>query len=145
MAAMIMFDYFYDITVFAACLVGWCRLKLVKTNVESTRFLRFKLKCDEPLSNFAFNFNLHRYSPAFQHDQLVAVQADARGATLHLFLLDFWVRRCRLTLSNPRCNLQAPGNKRLKLKYHGTAVKMCIQIQLAALHLGLAQNPSQRA
>jgi len=25
---------------------------------------RWKLKCDEPLSNFAFNFNVRRYTPA---------------------------------------------------------------------------------
>ena len=38
----------------------WYKMKLVKTSVENTRFLRFKLKYDEPLSNIAFNLNLRR-------------------------------------------------------------------------------------
>ena len=34
----------------------------IKTRVESTpEFQRLKLKCDGPLSNFAFRFNLRRY------------------------------------------------------------------------------------
>jgi len=36
----------------------------IKTRVESAPGFsqRLKLKCDEPLSDFAFNFNLRRYS-----------------------------------------------------------------------------------
>jgi len=33
----------------------------VETSVESAWFRLSKLKYDEPLSNFAFNFNLRRY------------------------------------------------------------------------------------
>jgi len=42
-----------------------------------------KLKCDEPLSNFAFNFNLRRYSKVLLSE------------------CDSLVGRCRLTVSNP--------------------------------------------
>jgi hypothetical protein len=37
----------------------------IKTQVESAPGVcnqRLKLKCDEPLSNFAFNFNVRRYT-----------------------------------------------------------------------------------
>ena len=60
-----------------------------------------KLKCDELLSSFAFNFNLRHYT----------VAGVASGAAR---LLQTQVGRCRLNLSNPcrkRLELQ------LKLKY----------------------------
>jgi hypothetical protein len=34
----------------------------IKPTLESTGCKRLKLKCDEPLSNFAFNFSLRRYT-----------------------------------------------------------------------------------
>ena len=40
--------------------VSRCNLKRIETRVESTRFHRLKLKCDELLSNFAFNIKLRR-------------------------------------------------------------------------------------
>jgi hypothetical protein len=68
---------------------------------------RLKLKCDIPLATSAFKVNLRRYSkesdPAWRAMQ-VKRQALPAG-------------RCRLTLSNPRCNLKAPGTERLKLEY----------------------------
>ena len=48
---------------------------------------RLKVKCDELVSNFAFKFNLHRYIKA------TSEMTNGRAAM---------VRRCRLTLSNPR-------------------------------------------
>ena len=39
-----------------------CRLYHVNTSVEGAWLQRLKLRCDEPLSTFAFNFNLRRYS-----------------------------------------------------------------------------------
>jgi len=30
--------------------------------LKAPEFMRLKLECDEPLSNFAFNFNLRRYN-----------------------------------------------------------------------------------
>jgi hypothetical protein len=38
----------------------------IKTRVDSAPGVcnqRLKLQCDEPLSNFAFNFNVRRYNP----------------------------------------------------------------------------------
>jgi hypothetical protein len=46
----------------AICKVGCCRLNPVEARVGSTWFQRLKLRYDEPLSNFAFNFNLRHYS-----------------------------------------------------------------------------------
>ena len=42
--------------------VGWCTLNPVEARVERYWFQRLKLKYDELLSNFAFNFNLRHYS-----------------------------------------------------------------------------------
>jgi hypothetical protein len=36
--------------------------KRVETRVERALFQRLKLEYDEPLSNFAFNFNVRRYT-----------------------------------------------------------------------------------
>ena len=47
-----------------------------------------KLKCDEPLTNFAFNFNLRRYDK----ERLEKQATDAAVAK---------VRRRRLTVSKP--------------------------------------------
>ena len=48
-----------------------------------------KLKCDEPLSNFAFKFNVRRYTK-------VVLQLQARFDAM-------WAKvgRCRLTVSKP--------------------------------------------
>ena len=42
--------------------VGRCRLPLSNPHRKRLETKRSKLKCDEPLSNFAFNFNLRRHS-----------------------------------------------------------------------------------
>jgi len=47
-----------------SCVVGQCRLTLSNPSRTRAWFQRLKLICDEPLSNFAFNFNLRRYSVA---------------------------------------------------------------------------------
>jgi SpoVK/Ycf46/Vps4 family AAA+-type ATPase len=51
-----------------------------------------KLKCDDPLSNVAFNFNLRRY-----HKVLLLCGAPGIGKTT----LAHVVGRCRLNRSNP--------------------------------------------
>jgi len=54
---------------------------------------RFKLKCDIPLSKFAFNFNLRCYIMACQfHPE----KSGDKGIAI------FKVVRCMLTLSNAR-------------------------------------------
>ena len=48
----------------ASVAVGRCRLTVSKPDFKRAWFQRLKLKCDESLSNFAFNFNLRRYTEA---------------------------------------------------------------------------------
>ena len=40
------------------------RVRYQNSSRKRAWFQRLKRKCDEPLSNVAFNFNLRRYSPA---------------------------------------------------------------------------------
>jgi hypothetical protein len=49
-------------TGFESTKVGRRRLNIVETSVESALYQHMKLECDEPLSNFAFKFNLRRYT-----------------------------------------------------------------------------------
>ena len=79
---------------------------------------RLKLKCDEPLSNVSFQFNLHRYNKADDaaYEKEVAKTAGSHWSDKDLegmnerdwriFREDFnittKVGRCRLNLSNPR-------------------------------------------
>jgi len=58
---------------------------------------RLKLKCDEPLSNFAFNFRLRRYTLVGKMQGEWAAAAEA-AAYSHG---DAEVGRYRLTLANP--------------------------------------------
>ena len=51
-------------------------------SIESAWFQRLKLKCDEPLSNFAFNFNLRRYNLDIYDFMLTADQAAAIEAAV---------------------------------------------------------------
>jgi len=60
-------------------------------------FQRLKLKCDEALTNFAFNFNLRRYCWAYATFEEDCV---ARGVTPdHGVAAE--IGRCRLTVSKP--------------------------------------------
>jgi hypothetical protein len=68
--------------------VGAVQVAPIKRALKAPGSKRLKLKCDEPLSNFAFNFNLRRYTTVLN--------------TRALCTLDNLVGRCRLTLSNPR-------------------------------------------
>jgi len=57
-----------------------------------------KQKCDDPLTNFSFNFNLRRYIT-------VNVSFPSYKRADHLFAIatvDITAGRCRLTLSKPR-------------------------------------------
>ena len=68
----------------------------IKPTLKAPRTKRLKLKCDEWLSDFAFNFNLCRYIKVrtLSSEPLVMVVDD-------VFRPDT-ARRCRLTPSNPR-------------------------------------------
>jgi len=63
--------------------------------LERAWFQRLKVKCDEPLSSFAFKINLCRYTKAGKHRRIDIVLVP------HSQLYFAMVRRCRLTLSIP--------------------------------------------
>lgn len=42
--------------------MGQCTLKLIETSVESAWYRHLKLKYDDPVSSFAFGFNLRCYT-----------------------------------------------------------------------------------
>jgi len=83
----------------------------MKPKLKAPGTKRLTLKCDEPLSNFAFKFNLRRYikSNTAESGGAVAVtcatDAFADGyAPCPTFVLDdsdLKVGWCRYTLSNP--------------------------------------------
>jgi len=73
-------------------LVGRCRLTPGCPCVDHTWFQRVKLKYDEPLSSFAFNFDLRRYT-------LAESETDVKRKKDLLYALVGW---CSFTLSNPR-------------------------------------------
>jgi hypothetical protein len=60
----------------------------IKPTLKAPGIKLLKLKYDTPLSNFAFEFNLHRYSEEVARWLI----GDLRRMT---------VRRCRSTLSTP--------------------------------------------
>jgi hypothetical protein len=100
---------------------GALQLATIKTRVESAPGVcnqRVKLKCDEPLSNLAFNFNVRHYTTAFT--ALPYNHLDA----FRLPTLNAKVGRCRLTLSNPE--LKARLLSALETKMWWTAFKRCL-------------------
>ena len=96
--------------------VGRCRLTLSDPRRNRLDLSVLRQKCDEPLSNFAFNFYLRCYTTeisavARAYDIAVAagdtvyffVQVrDQNGIELNMAGEALKVGRCRLTLSNPR-------------------------------------------
>jgi len=64
----------------------------IKSTLKAPSTKRLMLKSDEPLSNVAFKFNLRRYN----------VEALFQLANVYDMMGNYKVRRCRLTLSNPR-------------------------------------------
>jgi hypothetical protein len=67
---------------------GWAvQVDPIKATLKAPGTKRLKLKSDELLSSFAFNFNMRRYSKG--------------GPYLAKMRISFVVGWCRLTLSNP--------------------------------------------
>ena len=64
----------------------------IKPTLKAPGTKRLKLKCDRLLSTLAFKFNLRRYN----------VEALFQLANVYDMMGNYKVRRCRLTLSNPR-------------------------------------------
>jgi hypothetical protein len=96
---------------FLGATVGRCRLTL-STTLKAPRTQRLKLKCDEPLTNSAFKFNLRRYTTVLQCADAIQVRRRSSeetkgewGGTSEDVVVSVAVDevgRCRLTLSNPR-------------------------------------------
>ena len=70
---------------------GRCRLTLSNPVLKAPMVQRLKLKYDEPPSNFAFKFNLRRYTTVLSYN------AGESGGFKEIV-----VGRCRFTLTNPR-------------------------------------------
>jgi len=67
----------------------------MKPMLKPPRPTLLKLRYDGPLSDFAFSFNLRRFTLGEY------VKGFPRLERLHPFERALLVRRCRLTLSNP--------------------------------------------
>jgi hypothetical protein len=68
----------------------------MKPKLKGPGAKRFKLKCHQLLSNFAFKLDLRRYNQVdtFERDQRRIKQESSGGGATEVGL-------CRLTLSNP--------------------------------------------
>jgi len=62
--------------------VGRCSLPPIKSTLKAPETKRWKLKCDVPLSNFAFNFNLRRYTEDEKLNPKSLAEALAKLAAL---------------------------------------------------------------
>ena len=78
----------------------------IKPELEPPVSKRLKLKCDEPLSNFAFKFNLHRYTKEL-------VEECPAAAAMFAAASEILGRAVQVDPIKP--TLKAPGTKRLKL------------------------------
>jgi hypothetical protein len=109
--------------------VGRYRLNLSNPSWKRVCFqsTRVKLKCDYPLSNFAFNFNLRRYTEAILEVGDDEIEAER-------VLTEAEVGRCSLTVSTPE--LKACLFSALASKMWWTAFKLCFQFQRAPLQRG---------
>jgi len=85
----------------------------IKLTVKAPGTKHSKLKCVEPPSNAAFNFNLRRYSvdTGDNRDDLSIVE----------------VRRCRLPY---QLKFKVPGTQRLKLRYAGPLSNVAFNFNL---------------
>jgi hypothetical protein len=94
----------------------------------------FKLKTDELLSNFAYNFNSRRYMKAgvIFCSLGEAVKEYPELVRKHLGSV---VRRCKLTTRMETVS-KAHGTQRLEAEISRTAFKLCLPSQLAPLLRG---------
>jgi len=92
--------------------------------IESAWFQRLKVKCDEPFSNFAFNFNLRRYiktgvSSTDVNDVALSVNVEWKGYAANPFVeRSISVANGRAVQVDPiKSTFKAPGTNRLRLKH----------------------------
>ena len=52
----------------------------IKPTLKTPGTKRLRLRCDEPLSDFAFNFNLRRYTQVFFHRYYATKTDKVAGA-----------------------------------------------------------------
>jgi len=101
----------------------------MKPTLKAPEYKRLKLKHYNPLSRFAFNFNLRRYiSDSCTSAALANMSSSGNPAAAHA------VGQCRLTVSKPV--LKAPMVSALETIISFTAFKLCFQILLAPLRRG---------
>jgi len=81
------------------------QVESMKPVLKAPGTLLLRLGCDEPLSNFAFNINLRRYTEQWR---LLKRSADKHVAAAAIAERKAMVGRCRLTLSNPRSKRLEP-------------------------------------
>jgi hypothetical protein len=105
-----------DDTIEMSAKVRWCSLTVSKPALKAPMFSEIEAYIDEPLSRFAFEFNLRGYNK------------DIFERCPPPFDIDV-VRRCRLNLSR---TLRLPGAKRLKLKYDEPLSKIAFTSTCAA-------------
>ena len=110
----------------------------IKPQLKAPGTKRLKLKYDELLSSFAFNFNLRRYTMNDSRAKEARGKIKALLTANHAWCIhhtmmaeDFKVRRCRLPVSNPV--LKAPMVSALGARIGRAAFKLCFQFQLAPL------------
>jgi len=89
----------WDCAFAVQAVVGRCRLNPVEARLERDWHQCLKLKYDELLSSFAFNFNLRRCTVA-----ATGLAAEYKGClqAAHQYINDTQVGRCRSILSIPR-------------------------------------------
>jgi len=73
----------------------------IKPTLTAPGTKRLKLKCDGPLSIFAFNFNLRRYTVASDVKLTLMQQYPEEWPVSLVHSAGTKVRRCWMTLSNP--------------------------------------------
>jgi len=94
-----------------------------------------KQKYDEPLSNFAFNFNLRRYSKA------AAAKRD-KAACVGCGVDDDHGRAVQVGPIKPKS--KSPGTKRLKLKYHKLLSSFAFKFNLRRYTTGCCATGATR-
>jgi hypothetical protein len=75
----------------------------IKLRLKTPEIKLLILKCDEPLSNFAFKSNLRRFDEALQHNisSVKVVKIDVEGRGLHSSTLQLNLSRFIHTSSCP--------------------------------------------
>ena len=101
---------------------GAVKVDPIKPKLKAPGTKRLKLKCDEQLSNVAFNFNVRRYNKVeARRTQVVIKQVSNKWRLALKRLQHNVVGRCRLkTMSKPVFKVPMAWSQRLNLQYDET-------------------------